>query len=239
MKLEHGHSPQEIADRLAAESRPSYLRDIVYGGIDGAVTTFAIVAGVVGASLSANIVLILGLANLFADGFSMAAGNYSGTKADRDNAARIRSIEERHIDRHPAGEHEEVRQILAAKGISGRALEESVAAITAERERWIAFMMSEEYGLAPVQPDPVRAATATFLSFGICGAVPLLPFVFTFERPFALSVVLTGLVFFAIGTAKSRWSLAPWWRSGLETLTIGAVAAGVAYGIGYLLGGMA
>lgn len=239
MKLEHGHSPEEIADRIAAENRPSYLKDMVYGGIDGAVTTFAIVAGVVGASLSANIVLILGVANLFADGFSMAAGNYSGTKADRDNSARIRSIEERHIDQHPAGEREEVRQLLAAKGIAGRALEESVAAITAKRERWIAFMMAEEYGLAPVLPDPVRAAMATFFAFGICGLVPLLPFFFAFERPFVLSVVLTGLVFFAIGTAKSRWSLDPWWRSGLETLSIGAVAASVAYGVGYLLGGLA
>ncbi|MGV1015589.1 MAG: VIT1/CCC1 transporter family protein, partial [Methyloceanibacter sp.] len=72
-RLEHGHHPREIAKRLKTGPKASYLRDWVYGGIDGTVTTFAIMAGVVGASLSAGVVLILGVANLLADGFSMAA----------------------------------------------------------------------------------------------------------------------------------------------------------------------
>ncbi|MEQ9125464.1 MAG: VIT1/CCC1 transporter family protein, partial [Alphaproteobacteria bacterium] len=75
---DHAHDAASIRDRLAAGARPSYLRDWVYGAIDGAVTTFAIVAGVVGAELSASVVLVLGAANLFADGFSMAAANYTG-----------------------------------------------------------------------------------------------------------------------------------------------------------------
>ena len=88
--LEHDHSPQAIRARLAKGTRPNYLRDWVYGGIDGAVTTFAIVAGVAGAQLSTKIVVILGMANLLADGFSMAASNYSGTKTEVDDLERLR-----------------------------------------------------------------------------------------------------------------------------------------------------
>jgi len=238
MNLEHGHSPEEIAARLSATNKPAYIRDMIFGGIDGAVTTFAVVAGVAGASLSAKIVLILGIANLVADGFSMAAGNYSGTKADHDRVAQLRQLEERHLDLHPDGEREEVRQILASKGITGPALEASVEAITSDRERWIGLMLTEEYGLATIFPHPLRAALATFLAFIVCGSIPLLPYLTDNTDPFPVAVVVTAIVFFVIGTVKSRWALMPWWLSGLETLFIGAAAAGLAYFIGWLLGGL-
>ena len=110
MQLEHEHTREAIRARLNAENHPNYLRDWVYGGIDGAITTFAVVAGVVGAGLSSKVILILGVANLLADGLSMAASNYSGTKTEVDELARYREIEERHIDQEPDGEREEVRQ---------------------------------------------------------------------------------------------------------------------------------
>jgi len=102
--LEHEHGKDAIAERLAGGSKHSYLRDFVYGGIDGAVTTFAVAAGSIGASLSPRIVLILGAANLVADGFSMAASNYLGTRAESDELARIRAVEARHIRLEPEGE---------------------------------------------------------------------------------------------------------------------------------------
>ncbi|MFT7594558.1 MAG: VIT1/CCC1 family predicted Fe2+/Mn2+ transporter, partial [Paracoccaceae bacterium] len=106
---EHGHSPQEVAARIGAPPGRGVLRDVVYGAIDGSVTTFAIVAGVAGAGLSPFVIIALGLANVLADGFSMAAGNFSATKAERDNIIRIRAIEERHIATHPDGERREAR----------------------------------------------------------------------------------------------------------------------------------
>ncbi|MAW85824.1 MAG: hypothetical protein CMJ42_04750 [Phyllobacteriaceae bacterium] len=239
MKLEHSHESKAIAARLADGTRPSYLRDFVYGGIDGSVTTFAIVAGVEGASLSSGIVLILGLANLLADGFSMAAGNYSGTKTVVDDIDRVREIEKKHIRLEPEGEREEVRQILASKGLSGDTLEQAVAAVTADRETWIRIMLTEEYGLPSVRPSPRMAAVVTFLAFLICGAVPLLPFAIGLADAFMVSVVMTGMVFIVIGAAKSRWSLAPWWRSALETFLIGAAASSLAYVVGMLLQGLA
>ena len=95
--IEHRHTPDAIAARLEKGPQANYLRDWVFGGIDGAVTTFAIVAGVAGAALSTNVILILGAANLLADGFSMAAGNYSGVKAERDDYERLREMEIRQI----------------------------------------------------------------------------------------------------------------------------------------------
>lgn len=232
MTLEHGHSPGEIAIRLAAGKKPSYLRDLVYGGMDGTVTTFAIVAG---ARLSPGIVLILGLANLLADGFSMAAANYSATRTEVDEVERLRRIERRHIEAAPLGEREEVRQILAAKGLSGPALIQAVDSITADRENWIDLMIAEEYGMPAGQRNPIRSALATFAAFLVCGAVPLLPYLLQTGPAFGLAAAATALVFLAIGAGKSRWSPASWARCSLETLVIGGTAALLAYVVGYLL----
>jgi len=235
VELEHSHDPASISQRLEGSYRPSYVRDFVYGGIDGAITTFAIVAGVVGAALSSNIILILGLANLLADGFSMAASNYSGTKAVTDNVERVRKIEARHILLNPEGEREEVKQLLRRNGLNGLVLDEAVKSITSDERRWINFMITEEYGFALVNSSPFRAGLATFSAFVICGAVPLLPFLFGMQNALAIAVAMTGIVFFLIGAAKSRWAIVSWWRSGLETFFIGTVAAGLAFSVGYAL----
>lgn len=231
---EHGHSQAEIAERIRANKKPSNLRDVIYGAIDGAVTTFAIVAGVVGAELPTKVIIALGIANVLADGFSMAAGNYSGTKAELDDAKRLRAVEERHVRTEPEGERAELREILAQKGLKGDVLEAAVDAIAEDRKTWIDLMLVEEYGLSPIDPHPMRAAQATFLAFLAAGMVPLLPYLVGIEDAFHWSIAMTALTFFAVGTLKSRWSLAPWWRSGCETLAIGGVAAGIAYYVGTL-----
>ena len=128
--LEHSHTRQAIKERIARGPHSNYLRDWIYGGIDGAVTTFAIVAGVAGADLAATVVLVLGFANLLADGFAMAASNYSGTKAEHDDYVRVLNIERKHIAILPDGEREEIRQIFAAKGFSGDDLERIVTVIS-------------------------------------------------------------------------------------------------------------
>jgi len=232
---DHEHTPEAIAARVAKGPEINYLRDWVYGGIDGAITTFAIVAGVVGANLTTNVVLILGAANLLADGFSMAAANFSGTKAENDDYRRIRRVEERHIVEHPEGEREEVRQIFQAKGMSGEALEDMVRTVTSQPDLWLDTMMSEEYGLANAQRSPTRAASATFIAFVLCGLVPLIPFLLGLPATTILATVMTGMTFFIIGSIKARWSTQHWILSGAETTAIGLAAAGMAYLIGYLL----
>src|SRR3989338_5398338 len=117
--MTHGHTRQEIEARLEKPPEQSYLRDWVYGGVDGAVTTFAVVSGVVGAELATRVILILGAANLFADGFSMAAANFLGTKAEQDEYAFYKAYEEKQVERVPADEREEVRVIFRRKGFHG------------------------------------------------------------------------------------------------------------------------
>jgi VIT1/CCC1 family predicted Fe2+/Mn2+ transporter len=235
-ELEHEHSYEAIAERLE-NVRHNYIRDFIYGGIDGSVTTFAVVSGVAGAELSTVVVLILGFANLIADGFSMAASNYLGTKAELDDYRRIERIEHRHIEIEPDGEREEIRQIYLKKGFEGDDLEQAVDLITSDRDIWVKTMLSEEYGLPAEIRSPRKAALSTFAAFTICGLIPLVPYLFAAagNAKFAMSSVLTGITFFLIGSLKSRWSTSSWLRSGLETLLVGGLAATLAYAVGMLI----
>lgn len=170
-----GHEPTEL--RGLAQH---YLKDLVYGANDGIITTFAVVAGVAGAQLEARIVLILGFANLLADGFSMGASNFLS----------IRSNE-------------------AVRLASGRSVEE---------------------------PFPSRHSLATFGAFVVAGIVPLLSYVVPMdERRFAMAVVLTLAALFGVGAARALVTRLRWWRSGLEMLAVGSIAAAVAYGVGAFL----
>ncbi len=235
--MEHGHSVKEIRERLVEKNTPSDLRDFVYGSIDGTITTFAIVAGVEGANLAPSIIIALGFANVLADGFSMAASNYSGTKAELDDIKRLRQIEVQHLKTNPEGEREEIRQILIMKGLEGEVLEGAVRAITSHKERWIDMMMVEEYGVLPQNPQPFRAAIITFFAFVICGMIPLVSYILGLGNAFIAATVATGVTFFLIGALKSRWSLQNWVWSGLETLGIGGIAAALAYFVGTLFAG--
>ncbi len=155
-ELSDSHTPEAIRIRLAQETRHSYLRDFVFGAVDGLVTTFAVVSGAAGASLSSRIVIILGVANLIGDGFSMAAGNFLATQADRDLVKKARDIEASHIKKVPEGEKEEIRQIFARKGFKGHALESAVTIITSDPKLWIDTMLKEELGL-PLEGEDDRA----------------------------------------------------------------------------------
>lgn len=230
--MEHEHTLEAIRQRLATEPRQSYLRDWVYGGIDGTVTTFAIVSGVVGAHLPARIILILGGASLVADGFAMAAANYLATRAEHDEFDYAEAVERRHIETVPEGEREEVREILRGLGLGGDLLDRAVGVITADRDRWIRMMIRDEYGLPATVRSPWRAAVSTFSAFLLCGLVPLVPFEAGLPNAFWLASVVTGLMFFLIGALKSRWSIESWWHSGIATLVIGGGAAAVAFAIG-------
>ena len=239
------HTAAGIRARLSSPPRPSYLRDFVYGAIDGAVTTFAIVAGVVGAGLSDSVIVILGFANLFADGFSMAASNYLGTRSEQQRRDHARREEERHIALVPKGEQEEIRQIFAAKGFKGGDLDRVVEVITSDRAVWVDTMMTEELGYGADNYEPLRSAGATLLAFVTVGFLPLAVFVADavtpgeIAAPFAWSAAMTAIAFFAVGGLKARFVDQPAWRSGVETTAIGGAAAGVAFVVGVALQGAA
>lgn len=241
--LSHIHTPTAIQDRLRSDFDHSYLGDFILGAIDGCVTTFAVVCSVVGAGLSSSVAIILGMANLFADGFSMAMGNFQKAKSDRDLVERARKLEEEHIDKVPEGEREEVRQIYASKGFEGEMLEKIVDVITEDRQQWIDTMIIEEHGLQLEVPKPWFSAFTTFWAFVLVGSVPLIPFLLplnlTSEQIFRVSLVATGLAFFCVGMAKGRVLHKNWFASGIETFFVGGVAAMLAYLVGLWLKGLA
>lgn len=240
-EIQATHTPEAIRKRLLYGPEHSYLRDFVYGAIDGAVTTFAVVCGVAGASLSTEVVIILGIANLIADGFSMAVGNLLGTRADQQLREKAQKMEEMHIDVFPEGEREEIRQIFAAKGFRGEDLERVVSIITSNRQHWIETMMKEELGMPAAGRSPWKAALTTFAAFVTMGLCPLLAFLaqwmfpaLAFD-PFLVSGVITAAAFFIVGTAKAPFVWQPWYLSGFETLFVGSCAAALAFLLGVLM----
>lgn len=235
----HSHDPAAIRARLGAPVRPSYAAELIYGGFDGTVTTFAVVAGVEGAALSPSVTLILGLANLLADGFSMAAGAYLSARAEEDRYFMLRDFERRSVRENPDGERREIREILARMGVSGPALTTATDAVTADEDRWIGMMMQGEYGLGEINRSARLAALATFAAFAVFGAVPLLPFILGHSAAFPLAAGLTGVSFLGIALLKARHAGRSVVASIVETLAVGIGAAGVAYAVGKLLAGFA
>lgn len=218
----------------------SHIREFVYGGMDGAVTTFAVVAGSVGAGLSSSTVIILGMANLIADGFSMAVGAFLAQKTDRESYEKHKQKEYWEVEHLPEIEREEIREIYRNKGFTGTDLEKAVEIICSDKDRWVEEMMKYELELEPVTESPWSVGAVTFISFNTVGSVPLLVYVFPFAfpsawDPFAAACTLTGLAFLGIGWMKSRINNTPLLRSAGETLFLGAAAACLAYFAGYYL----
>lgn len=242
-RLEADHTDDAVRRRLAGQPSGSYLRDFVYGAVDGTVTTFAVVAGSAGAGLASNVVIILGAANLVADGFSMAVSNYLGSRADRQMEQRARREEEEHLRLVPEGERQELRQILQDRGFHDDQLERAVEVIASDSKLWVDTIVRDGRGMSVDPRDPVRAAVATFVAFMIAGFLPLAPFVVEalsqgLRSVFLWSSLMTGLAFFLIGSVKGRVVGASPWRGGLETLFLGGVAAALAYVAGSVLEGM-
>lgn len=239
--LEDDHTPEAIARRIESKTHHSSLGDFVLGSIDGTITTFAIVAGVAGANLTAGVALVLGLANVLADGFSMAVGNYLKARSDSQMIHRYRRMEEHHIEHIPDGEREEIRQIFAAKGFSGELLDQIVEVIESDHKQWVDTMLTEEWGIPLEAPSPPRAAWVTFIAFVLAGMVPLLPLFFSRwlgpQNTFLASAVATAGTFAVIGAIRGRVTGEPPWWTSIETLGMGGVAAALAYAVGNLLRG--
>jgi VIT1/CCC1 family predicted Fe2+/Mn2+ transporter len=219
------------------------VENFVYGAIDGAVTTFAIVTGVIGASLSPSIIIILGFANLLADGFSMAIGNYLAVKTQNEFIQRERKQEEWEIDNRIEEEKQEIREIYSKKGFKDELLDEIVRIITSRRKVWVDTMMREELGLIEGKHSPIISAVNTFVGFNVIGIIPLIPFILGYlsgsyisiSNAFFYSVLATASSFFLIGSIRGKVVRKPVMISGFNTLLIGGVAAVVSYCIGYAL----
>ena len=226
------------------QEQGQYIKSMIYGGLDGIITTFAVVAGVAGASLSSGIVLILGFANLIADGLSMAVGDYLSTKAENEYNQAEREREKWEVENHPEGEKQELVEIYTAKGISDEEARTMVDIISKHEKAWIDIMMVEELGIMESDESPLRNALVTFFSFGFFGFLPLVAYLLSNvssvvkTNQFFVASLLTGLTLFALGAFKVRITERNWFVSGLEMLLVGGIAATAAYLVGYFLSGL-
>lgn len=235
--LEHSHEPEAIRSRLNEEPAPSYLRDAILGGIDGCVTTVAVIASVAGAGLPGMVAFVLGIASLIADAFSMGVSNYQAVKSDDDARDRLRDQEARHIELDPGGEREEIRQIFLQKGFEGETLDHIVQTISANERLWINTMIQEEFGHPLSGPTPWKAAAATFCVFIGVGLIPLLPFLAPFlvgAQMFYISGTIAIISLFGIGWVKGVILGMSRFRAGIDTLAMGGGAALLAFLLGFV-----
>ena len=217
----------------------TYIGDFVYGANDGIVTTFAVVAGAAGAVLSPGIIIILGLANLVADGFSMGASNFLSLRSELAFKKLQRKREEWEMENFPEIETQEIREILERWGVPAEHLEASAQSITQDKKKWVDLMMREELDLIEEEAArPEKHSLATFGAFVIAGAIPLLPYLFgnfDSDKQFLISGLLAGATFFAVGAARTLVTGGNRIKAGLEILLVGGAASGVAYGIGFII----
>ncbi|MEQ9259929.1 MAG: VIT1/CCC1 transporter family protein [Roseovarius sp.] len=223
-----------------------YLKQIVYGGNDGIVTTFAIVAGFAGAAadgvaqIGGLAVLVFGLANLFADGVSMGLGEFLSLRSQHDLYRARRETELHRIASTPDRERQELFEILRQRGLPASEADTAAAILSRHPELMADLMMSYEFGMAdPNEESPVLNGVVTFVSFLIFGAVPLLPyFLLPPEgRTFALSISATGAALASLGLLRWYATGERLFRCVGETTLVGSLCALVAFGVGWLVGG--
>lgn len=217
-----------------------YLREFVYGGIDGAVTTFAVVAGGFGANLDSGVLIILGFANLLADGFSMSVGAFLSAKSEKETFKKHQRIEYWEVENLPELEREEIIEIYRSKGFKGELLDKVVDHICSDKDLWVAEMMKDELFMMEDSKSPFKIGLATLTSFILVGFIPLLVYLWDFFFPTDLNTffwtsILTSIAFMLVGWLKGIVNQTSALRSISETVALGLLAAIVAYYVGDLL----
>ena len=219
-----------------------YIKDVIYGANDGIVTAFAIVAGVAGAGLEPIVVVLLGVANVFADAFSMASSSYLGSKSERDFIADEYQKTLTMIERDPEHAEQHIVMLLEHRGYkNGEARE--LAVLFQKNKRFMTdFFLHEDLQISAHKGKSIHGgALTTFISFVIAGVIPILPFLFlpaSSGRVFQISIFATMITLFVVGAFRSLVTRRSFLFSGFEMLFIGGVAAAIAYGVGFLLSGV-
>jgi len=208
-----------------------YIGDLIYGSNDGIITTFAIVAGAAGASLSSSVIIILGIANILADGVSMGASNFLGERSEQDYAKSQRQKEEWEIENLRELEIQEVREIFMRKGFTGKNLEKAVEIITSDKKVWLETMMRDELGIIEdFSDDPKKHGLITFGAFVLAGTIPLAPYLIpNLPNQLQISLIMAAVTLFVVGASRSYVTAVSWLKGGLEMLVVGSVTAGIAY----------
>ena len=217
------------------------VRDMVFGASDGLVSTLAFVAGVVGATTDPSIVLLSGVAELLAGTISMAAGSYESAKSELEVLEKESRRKQVKACKTVGGEREELVRFYESEGFERGEAEAIADRVIKENEPPLQTEHLESLGLAPKElGNPLKAGALTGLFFCLAALVPIFAFTFPLDVFDALmiSVIASVITLFGVGVLKTIFSRRNWFWSGLETMAIGATAAGITYVIGSLFSGI-
>jgi vacuolar iron transporter family protein len=248
-RVAHDFTVREVGGEEEHKKAGKYLKPMIYGALDGIITTFAVVAGVVGGNLAVEVVIVLGFANLLADGLSMGMGDTLSSLAENDYVRLEYEREMWETDNYLEGEQREMIELYEAKGMSHEDASAVVLTMSKYKKIFVDTMMVEELELMPPDDDkwePYKSGAITFGSFLLFGSIPLIFYVVTiavniddasgFEwLTFVLASIVTGMTMFTLGALKTRFTAEPWWRGGALMLFNGALAAAASYLISYVL----
>jgi VIT1/CCC1 family predicted Fe2+/Mn2+ transporter len=213
-------------------------RAAVFGVSDGLTTNVALILGVAGANPGAAFVRVAGLAGLIGGAFSMAAGEWVSMRVQAELIERELSIERVALEQRPEAERHELAAIYRGRGVDRETADTMARQVMADPEQALEVHAREEMGVDPSRlGSAVQAAGSSFLTFGLGASVPLMPWFFIGKGgAVAASLIGAACVALIVGGALGRFTARPVWRSAMRQLLIAAIAAGVTYGIGSLVG---
>jgi VIT1/CCC1 family predicted Fe2+/Mn2+ transporter len=217
------------------------LTDIVLGMSDGLTVPFALAAGLSGAIDSTSLIVLAGVAEIAAGSIAMGLGGFLAGKTEQDHYNSELKREYWEVDNLPDKEEEEVRDFFSSLGLSKEVQNKAVVELTKDKDRWVYFMMKYELNLD--KPDPKRARKSAFnigVSYIVGGLVPLSPYFFvtSTQQGLIISVIITLICLYVFGFFKSRITGVNPITGGLKIMLIGALAAGVAFGVTRLIEGI-
>eukprot|EP01117_Protostelium_nocturnum_P016362 TRINITY_DN6466_c0_g1_i1.p1 TRINITY_DN6466_c0_g1~~TRINITY_DN6466_c0_g1_i1.p1 ORF type:complete len:271 (-),score=83.87 TRINITY_DN6466_c0_g1_i1:269-1081(-) len=221
-----------------------YVESIVFGGLDGIVTTYAVIVAAAASMQTRGIILILGLANLLGDAMGMAIGDWLSSKAEGDHEESERKREEWEVENCPELEKQEMVEIYVKKGLPEHEAREVVDLLFTSKEAFLDVMLIQELGIMPEGGDssPLKSAAITFVSFFIFGGLPMVPYLASgkydvkgLDWVFYSSIGVFAIALFALGAVKGKITNSRWWVSGFTMLFTGGVTTAIAYLIGWAL----
>jgi vacuolar iron transporter family protein len=225
----HGHQHRDVSG--------GWLRPAVFGAMDGLVTNVSLIAGVGGGGVGHHTIVLTGLAGLAAGAFSMAAGEYVSVSSQNELVAAEVEKERTELERNPESEQAELIAMYRLRGVDADVAEKFVRQLSRHPEETLRVHVREELGIDPHElPSAYLAAGASLLTFSAGALIPLFPYLIGFSS-LAAALILAAVAAFIGGGVVARITARPFWRGAIRQLILAALAAGLTYGIGRLVGG--
>ena len=214
-----------------------WLRPSVFGAMDGLVTNVSLISGVGGASVSPHFVILTGLAGLAAGACSMAAGEFVSVSSQNELVGSEVRKERVELETNPAAEQRELAATFRARGVEAALAQQVAEQISRNPDHALTVHVREELGVDPHElPSPLLAAAASLVTFSVGALIPLLPYLAGADS-LALALGCAALAAIIGGGAVARLTGRPFILGAARQLLLGALAAGITYGIGHLVGG--